>query len=170
VDFYSTTNTPPALRHDTATQSLRSWSPSAPPDQQEGTAKSPAEVIQEALKVQVLRSMKVLREIARTFRALNLELETIDGWISEIRGADATLIPVPSSTMAQVIVPFESLNHILTECLTASGPRRGFIIRDQALELLRYIHRYAEEYHLFLNLRVYLDIGRWIERLSSGKP
>ena len=74
--------------------------------------------------------------IARSFRALNLELETIDGWISEIKGADATLFPVPSSTVAQVIVPFESLSLILTECLTASGPMRGFVIRDQALELL----------------------------------
>ena len=120
------------------------------------------------MKLQVLQSIKVLREIARSFRALNLELETIDGWISEIKGADATLIPVPSSTVAQVIVPFESLSLILTECLTASGPMRGFVIRDQALELLKYIHTYADEYHLFQNTRVYFDIGRWIERLHPG--
>jgi hypothetical protein len=112
----------------------------------------------------------VLREIARNFRAFNLELQTIDAWIPEITSSDATLITVPSSTAVQILVPFESLNLILVECLTASGPTRGFIIRDQALELLKYIQTYAEEYHLFQNPRVYLDIGRWIERLSPDKP
>ncbi|CRL30860.1 unnamed protein product [Penicillium camemberti] len=70
--------------------------------------------------------------------------------------------------MAQVIAPFESLNLILTECLTASGPMRGFIIRDQALKLLKYIQTYTEEYNLFQNPRVYFEIGRWMERLSPG--
>jgi hypothetical protein len=109
-----------------------------------------------------------LREIARQFRAFNLELETIDVRVAEIKEVDTTLIPVPSSTVAQVSVPFESLNFILTECITASGPMRGFIIRNLARELLKYIQTYAEEYHLFQNLRVYFDIGRWIERLSTG--
>ncbi|CAG7938547.1 unnamed protein product [Penicillium salamii] len=164
----STAKKPPAPRYGSATQGPSSRSPDQPADQQEGTAKCPAQAVQEALKVQVLQSIKVLREIARSFRALNLELETIDGWISEIKGADATLIPVPSSTLAQIIVPFESLNLILTEYLTASGPMRGFLISDQALELLKYIQTYAEEYHLFQNTRVYFEIGRWIERLSPG--
>lgn len=110
----------------------------------------------------------MLREIARSSRALNLELEMIDGWISEIKGADAVLIPVPSSTVAQVIVPFESLNLILMECLTASGPMRGFSIRDQVLELLKYIQTYTEEYHLFQDSLVYFEFGRWMERLSPG--
>ncbi|KAJ6118350.1 hypothetical protein N7471_013817 [Penicillium samsonianum] len=168
IDKMSTAKTPPAPRYDSATQGPSSRSPDQPTDQQEGTAKCPAQAVQEALKVQVLQSIKVLREIARSFRVLNLELETIDGWISEIKGADATLIPVLSSTVAQAIVPFENLNLILTECFTASGPMRGFLIRDQALELLKYIQTYAEEYHLFQNKRVYFDIGRWIERLSPG--
>jgi hypothetical protein len=120
------------------------------------------------LKAQVLQSVKVLRHIARTFRAFKLELETIDGWISELEGFDATLIRVPPSTMAHVIVSFESLTRILTECFTASGPDRGFIIRDQALNLLKYIQAHGEEYHLFQNPWVYFDIGRWIERLSPG--
>jgi hypothetical protein len=110
----------------------------------------------------------VLREIARNFRTFNLELQTIDGWITEIKGADARLIPIPSSTAVQILVPFESLNLILMECLIASGPMRGFIIRDQALELLKYIHTHAKEYHLLPNPRVYFDIGRWIERLSQA--
>ncbi|CAG8877158.1 unnamed protein product [Penicillium salamii] len=159
---------PPAPTYGSATQGPSSRSPDQPTYQQEGTANCPAQAVEESLKVQVLQSIKVLREIARSFRALNLELETIDGWISEIKGADATLIPVPSSTVAQIIVPFESLSLILTECLTASGPMRGFVVRDQALELLKYIHTYAEEYHLFQNKRVYFDIGRWLERLSPG--
>ncbi|CAG8380609.1 unnamed protein product [Penicillium salamii] len=168
IDKMSTAKKPPAPKYDSATQGPYSRSPDKPANQQEGTSKCPTQAVQEALKLQVLQSIKVLREIARSFRALNLELETIDGWISEIKGADATLIPVPSSTVAQVIVPFESLSLILTECLTASGPMRGFVIRDQALELLRYIHTYAEEYHLFQNKWVYFDIGRWLERLSPG--
>jgi hypothetical protein len=102
--------------------------------------------------------MKVLREIAKDLRALNLEFQTIDGWIIEIKGADATLIPVPSSTAVQILVPFESLNLILMECLTASGPMQGFIIKDQALELLKYIYTYAKEYDLFQNPRVYLTL------------
>ncbi|CAG8074900.1 unnamed protein product [Penicillium salamii] len=168
IDKMSTAKKPPAPRYDSVTQGPSSRSPDQHIDQQEGTAKCPAQAVQESLKVQVLQSIKVLREIARSFRALNLELETIDGWISEIQRADATLISVSSSTVAQVIVPFESLNRILMECFTASGPMRGLLIRDQALELLRYIHTYAEEYHLFQNKRVYFDIGRWIERLHPG--
>ncbi|CAG7927816.1 unnamed protein product [Penicillium olsonii] len=164
----STVKKPPAPRYDSATQGTCSQSPGQPTYQQDVTSKSTAEPIQEALKTQVLQSVKVLLEIARSFRALNLEIETIDGWISDITAADATRISISSSTVNHVIIPFESLNLILTECLTASGPRRGFIIRDQALELLRYIQTYADEYHLFQNPRVYFDIGRWIERLSPG--
>jgi hypothetical protein len=121
------------------------------------------------LKVQVLQSLRVLREVARQFRAFNLELETIDAWVAEIKEVDATMIPVHSSTAVQVIVPFENLNCILVKCIIASDPMRGFIIRDQALELLKYIQTYAEEYHLFSNPRVHLDIGRYIERLTPGK-
>jgi hypothetical protein len=98
-----------------------------------------------------------------------LELETIDAWMAQIKEVDATMISVPSSTAVQEFVPFENLNSILTECITASGPVRNFIIRNQALELLKYIQTYAEEYHLFKNLRVHLDIGRYIERLNQGK-
>ena len=168
MDFYSTAKKPPAPRYGSATQGPSSRSPDRPTYQQEGIVQCPAQAVQKPLKVQVLQSIKVLREIARSFCALNLELETIDGWISEIQRADATLISVSSSTVAQVIIPFESLNRILMECFTASGPMRGFLIRDQALELLKYIHKYAEEYHLFQNKRVYFDIGRWLERLSPG--
>ncbi|CAG8205723.1 unnamed protein product [Penicillium salamii] len=168
IDKMSTAKKPPAPRYDSATKGPSSWPPDQPIDQQEGTSKCPTQAVQEALKVQVLQSIKVLREIARSFRELNLELETIDGWITEIKGADTTLIPVSSSTVAQVIVPFQSLSLILTECLTGSGPMRGFVIKNQALELLEYIHTYAGEYHLFQNKRVYLEIGRWIERLHPG--
>lgn len=119
------------------------------------------------MKAQVLQSLEVLREIAKEFRAFNLGLETIDDWVAEIKEVDETLIPVPSSST--VHVPFEKLNFILTKCITASGRMRDFIVRDQALELLKYIQTYAEEYHLFKNLRVHLDIGRYIERLNQGK-
>ena len=72
-----------------------------------------------------------------------------------------------SNCAIQALAPFESLSFILSECITASGPMRDHTIRDQAVQLLNYIHTYAEEYHLFQNRRLYLDIGRWIERLSS---
>jgi hypothetical protein len=121
------------------------------------------------LKAQVLQSLEVLREIAKKFRAFNLGLETIDDWVAEIKEVDETLIPVPSGSAVQSLVPFEKLNFILTKCITASGPMRDFIVRDQALELLKYIQTYAEEYHLFKNQRVHLDIGRYIERLNQGK-
>lgn len=87
--------------------------------------------------------------------------------MTEIKGADVTLIPMVSNSAIQALAPFKSLNFILMKCITASGPERGFIIRDQALDLLNYIQTYAEAYHLFQNPKVYFDIGRWMERLSS---
>jgi hypothetical protein len=77
-------------------------------------------------------------------------------------------MPVSSSTAVQILVPFESLNLILMECLTASGPTRGLIIRNQAFELLKNVDTYAEMYQLSQNPRAYFDIGRWIERLSQA--
>lgn len=120
------------------------------------------------MKVQLLQSLRVLRQIASEFRAINPELATIDSWIAEIERIDATTIPVASNTVVQVLAPFDSLNSIFTECITASGPMRGSIIRDQALNLLYYVQTYADKYHLVQNPRVYFDIGRWIERLSSA--
>jgi hypothetical protein len=102
------------------------------------------------------------------YRAFNLDSEIIDGWVAEIEGVDAKAIPIASSMAVQMFVPFERLNSILTECVTATGPMRSFTIRDQALELLKYIQTYAEGYHLFQNPRVYFEIGRWMERLSPG--
>lgn len=110
--------------------------------------------------------MRVLREIASELCTFNLKVETLDKWTTEIKGSDARPIPIVSSSALQALAPFESLNLILTECITASGPLRDQTIRDQAVELLNYIQTYAEEYHLFQNRRFYLDIGRWIERLS----
>jgi hypothetical protein len=135
---------------------------------EEGSQAS-VEAFQRALKAQVLQSLGVLREIARQFGTFNLELEKIDVWMAEIKEIDATTIPVPSSTAVREFVPFEPLYSISTRCNTASGPVQSFIIRDQALELLKYIQTYAEKYHLFKNLRVHLDIGRYMERLNQGK-
>lgn len=133
------------------------------------TAEVSIGALQQALKSQFLRSLKVLREISREFREFNLKLETINGWVAEIEGVDATLIPVGLSPALLVLASFETLNQILTECVMASGPTRGLIIRSQALELLEFIQTYGEKCHLFQNVRVYLEIGRWMERLSHGK-
>jgi hypothetical protein len=59
------------------------------------------------------------------------------------------------------------LTSILTECITATGPMRNFTIRDQAIEFLKYILTYAEKYYLVQGSQVYLDIGRWMERLTN---
>ncbi|CAG8238964.1 unnamed protein product [Penicillium nalgiovense] len=156
-------------RQNSATQRPRPWSPDYSLNYPEDSSQASVGALQRALKAQVLQSLEVLREISKEFRAFNLEHETFDGWVAEIKEVDETLIPVPSSTVVQVFVPFEKLNFILTKCITASGPMRDFIVRDEALELLKYIQTYAEEYHLFKNPRVHLDIGRYIERLSQGK-
>ncbi|KAJ5040684.1 hypothetical protein NUH16_003164 [Penicillium rubens] len=161
---------PKAPGGDSATQGPRRRSPDCSSNHPEDSPQASVGALQRALKAQVLQSLEVLREIAKEFRAFNLGLETIDDWVAEIKEVDETLIPVPSSTaVLQVHVPFEKLSFILTKCITASGRMRDFIVRDQALELLKYIQTYAEEYHLFKNLRVHLDIGRYIERLSQGK-
>ncbi|KAJ5040822.1 hypothetical protein NUH16_010025 [Penicillium rubens] len=156
---------PKAPGGDSATQGPRPWSPDYSSNHPEDSSQASVGALQRALKAQILQSLEVLREIAKKFRAFNLGLETIDDWVAEIKEVDETLIPVPSSSAVQLLVPFEKLNFILTKCITASGPMRDFIVRDQALELLKYIQTYAEEYHLFKNLRVHLDI----ERLSQGK-
>ena len=133
------------------------------------TAEVSIDALQQALKSQVLRSLRVLREISKEFCELNLEVEIINGWVAEIEGFDATLIPVGLNPALLVLVPFETLNQILAECVMASGPTRGLILRSQALELLKFIQTYAEKYHLFQNSWIYLDIGRWMEILSRGK-
>ncbi|CAG8186643.1 unnamed protein product, partial [Penicillium nalgiovense] len=160
---------PKAPGGDSATQGPRPWSPDCSSYHPEDSSQATVGALQRALKAQVLQSLEVLREIAKKFRAFNLGLETIDDWVAEIKEVDETLIPVPSSSTVQLLVPFEKLNFILTKCITASGPMRDFIVRDQALELLKYIQTYAEEYHLFKNQRAHLDIGRYIERLNQGK-
>ncbi|CAG8154815.1 unnamed protein product [Penicillium nalgiovense] len=170
VGGMSTAKPRKAPRQDSATQGLRPWSPDCSSNHPEDSSQASVGAIQKSLKAQVLHSLRVLREIARQFRAFNLELETIDAWMAEIKEVDATMIPVPSNTAVEVFLPFEKLISILTECITASGPVRDFIIRDQALELLKYIQSYAEKHLLFKNPRVHLDIGRGIERLSPGKP
>ena len=162
----SSDNTASAATHS-VTQCSRSWSSETLPDHQNGSADVLVETLQSALRVQVLQAVRVLGEIATEFRTFNLEIQTIDQWTTEIQRADATLIPMVSNSAIQVLAPFESLNFILTKCITASGPMRDHTIRDQAVQLLNYIHTYAEEYHLFENRRLYFDIGRWIERLSS---
>lgn len=103
------------------------------------------------------------------YRAFNLDSEIIDGWVAEIEGVDTKTIPIASSMTVQMFVPFERLNSILTECITATGPMRSFTIRDQALELLEYILTHAEKYYLVQSAQVYFDIGRWIERLNQTK-
>ncbi|CAG8034323.1 unnamed protein product [Penicillium nalgiovense] len=160
---------PKVARGDSATQGPRPWSPGCSSNHPEDSSQASVRALQRALRAQVLQSLEVLREIAKEFRAFNLGLETIDVWVAEIKEVDETLIPVPPSTVVQVYVPFEKLNFILTKCIIASGPTRDCIVRDQALELLKYIQTYGEEYHLFRNLRVHLDIGRYIERLNYGK-
>ncbi|KAJ5253764.1 hypothetical protein N7524_010944 [Penicillium chrysogenum] len=125
---------PKAPGGDSATQGTRPWSPDCSSNHPEDSSQASVGALQRALKAQVLQSLEVLREIAKEFRAFNLGLETIDDWVAEIKEVDETLIPVPSSTAVQVLVPFEKLNFILTKCITASGPMRDFIIRDQALE------------------------------------
>ncbi|KAJ6163897.1 hypothetical protein N7497_003876 [Penicillium chrysogenum] len=160
---------PKAPGGDSATQGPRPWSPDCSSNHPEDSSQASVGALQRALKAQVLQSLEVLREIAKKFRAFNLGLETIDDWVAEIKEVDETLIPVPSGSAVQSLVPFEKLNFILTKCITASGPMRDFIVRDQALELLKYIQTYAEEYHLFKNQRAHLDIGRYIERLNQGK-
>ncbi|KAJ6118355.1 hypothetical protein N7471_013822 [Penicillium samsonianum] len=154
--------------HDSATQGPRSRSRDYPPYNQ-GSPQVPVEALQKALKAQVLNSLRVLRKIAMDYRAFNLDSEIIDGWVAEIEGVDAKTIPIASSMTVQMFVPFERLNSILTECITATGPMRSFTIRDQALELLKYILTYAEEYYLVQSSQVYFDIGRWIERLNQTK-
>lgn len=154
-------------RPSSVTQCSRSWSSETLPDHQAGSAQVLVEALQSALKTQVLQALRILGVIAGEFRSYNLEIEVIDKWTVEITGVDATLIPIVSNSVLQLLAPFESLNVILTKCITAPGPMRDHIIRDQALELLNYIQIYAEEYHLFQNRRLYLDVGRWIERLSS---
>ena len=157
----------PVPRISSVTPGSRSWSSETLPDHQTGSAQFLVEVLQSALKTQVLQALRILGVITREFHSYNLEIETIDKWTVEITGVDATLIPIVSNSALQLLAPFESLNGILTNCVTASGPMRDRIIRDQAVELLNYIQIYAEEYHLFRNRRLYLDIGRWIERISS---
>lgn len=129
-------------------------------------AQSSVEALQQALKSQVLWSLTVLREISKTFCELNLELETVDSWEAEIEGVDATLIPFTLHPALPVLVSSQGLNHILMKCVMASGPTRGSILQVQALELLKFILKYAEKYHLVQNARVYTEIGRWMERLS----
>ncbi|OQE41549.1 hypothetical protein PENNAL_c0724G05174, partial [Penicillium nalgiovense] len=157
VDRMSRAKPPKAPGGDSATQGPRPWSPDCSSYHPEDSSQATVGALQRALKAQVLQSLEVLREIAKKFRAFNLGLETIDDWVAEIKEVDETLIPVPSSSTVQLLVPFEKLNFILTKCITASGPMRDFIVRDQALELLKYIQTYAEEYHLFKNQRAHLD-------------
>ena len=135
----------------------------------EYSAQAPVQAVQEALKGLVLQALRVLRDTAKEYRELNLELGTIDCWTAEIEGVDATQIDVSSNPALSELAPFEILNQILTESIAASGPMRVLIFRNQALELLIYIQTYAEKYHLIQNPRVYVDIGRWMERLRQGK-
>ena len=125
--------------------------------------------LQQELKSQFLRSLKVLREISRELCEFNLKLEIINGWVAEIERVDATLIPVGLSPVLLVLVSFKTLNHILTECVMASGSTRGSIIRSQALELLEFIQTYGERCRLFQDFKVYLEIGKWMERLRRGE-
>lgn len=130
------------------------------------SAQVPLVNIHESVKNQILQSLRVLREIARELHEFNLELETIDRWRAEIERVSASLVPTAPNNALLVLAPFEQLNHILTQCLTASGPMRRVILQNQALELLKYIQIHAEEYKLIQNGWVYFDIGRWMERLS----
>ena len=152
--------------HDTATQAQGSRSCDYPPYNQESPPQASVEALQKALKAQVLHSLRVLRKIAMDHHALNLVPEIIDGWVADIEGVDAKNIPIASSMAAQMSVPFERFT-ILTKCITATGPMQQLTIRHQATELLKYILTYAEEYYLVQGSQVYLDIGRWIERLTK---
>ncbi|CAG8906830.1 unnamed protein product [Penicillium nalgiovense] len=138
----SAAKTPAMTSHD---QPLRPSSRSCdyPPYNQESPPQASVEALQKALKAQVLHSLRVLRKIAMDHHALNLVPEIIDGWVAEIEGVDAKNIPIASSIAAQMSVP------------------------HQATELLKYILTYAEEYYLVQGSQVYLDIGRWIERLTK---
>jgi hypothetical protein len=155
--------------HNSATQDQRSRSRDYPPYNRESPPQASVEALQKALKTQVLHSLGALRKIAMDHHALNLVPEIIDGWVAEIEGVDARNIPIASSMATQMFVPFERLTSILTECITATGPMRNFTIRDQAIELLKYILTYAEKYYLVQGSQVYLDIGRWIEKTHQYK-
>ncbi|KAJ5471493.1 hypothetical protein N7530_008850 [Penicillium desertorum] len=163
----STVKAPQISNHDSATQSPRSRSHDYPSYDGESAPQVPVETLQKALKAHVLQSLRVLRKIIMDRDVFNLNFETIEGWMAEIEGVDAVTILIASSTAAKVLAPFERLDSILTECITASGPMRSLTIRDQALELLKYILAYAEEYYLVQSSHVYLDIGRWIERITQ---
>jgi hypothetical protein len=158
---------PQILSHDSATQGPRSRSHNYPLYNGESAPQVPVEALQKALKAQVLQSLRVLRKIIIDHDVFNLNAETIEGWMAEIEGVDAITIPIASSTAAKVLAPFERLNSILTKCITASGPMRSFNIRDQALELLKYILTYAEEYYLAQSSQIYLDIGSWVEKITQ---
>ncbi|CAG8169819.1 unnamed protein product [Penicillium nalgiovense] len=162
----SAAKTPAMTSHDSATQSQGSRSCDYPPYNQESPPQASIEALQKALKAQVLHSLRVLRKIAMDHHALNLVPEIIEGWVAEIEGVDAKNIPIASSIAAQMSVPFERLTN-LTKCITATGPMQKLTIRQQATELLKYILTYAEEYYLVQGSQVYLDIGRWIERLTK---
>lgn len=133
------------------------------------SAQTPVQTVQEALKGLVLQALRVLRDTAKEYRKLNLELGTIDCcWTAEIESVDAAQIDVSSNPALSELAPFKILNQILTESIIASGPMRVLIFRKQALDLLIYIQSYAEKYHLIQSPRVYVDIGRWMERLRQG--
>lgn len=106
-----------------------------------------------------------LHKIAMDYQSLNLGVEIVDGWISEIEGVDATAIPIPFN--ATVLDRFQIQNYIHTECITASGSIQYSIMRGIALQLLEYILTCAEEYYLAQSPCVYIGIGRWIERLRE---
>lgn len=118
-------------------------------------APASVETLQQGLKSQVLRSMRVLREIVKDLGEFNLEVETINSWMTETEGVDTKQIPVESRTPLQVFISLVNLNHIFTECLTASGPERGSLLKDQALELLFYIQNYGEKCHLIKNPQIF---------------
>ncbi|CAG8158577.1 unnamed protein product, partial [Penicillium nalgiovense] len=132
-----TVKTPVISSHDAATQGPRSHSRNYPSYNGESAPHVPVEALQKALKAQVLQSLWVLRKIIMDHDVFNLKFETIEGWMEEIEGVDATAIPIASSVAAQVLAPFKRLDSILTQCITASGPMRSFIIREQTLELLK---------------------------------
>lgn len=112
----------------------------------EYSAQAPVQSVQEALKGLVLQALRVLPDTAKEYHEFNLELGTIDCWMAEIEGVDATQIDVSPNPALPELVPFESLSQILNKSITASGHMRVLIFRNQALELLRYIQIYAEKY------------------------
>ena len=153
--------------HDSATQDSCSRSHHHPPYNQESLPQITIEDLQKALKAQVLHSLRFLRRIAEDYPSFNLELEIIDSWVADIEGVNATTIPIPSSMAVEAFAFFGRLTSILTEYITTSGPMRSSTIRDQALELLTFILGRAEEYCLVQSPHVYLDIGRFTERLTQ---